>query len=1758
MRGWFGWLAGGVAVAILVAFAVVSTGFDARTTPRIDPAVWVERSSGQYARVNTETAEIDTVRRVDSPSDLVQTGGIGMLLTQGFGRAWVIDPADPKDVRDEPGAGGATATPAGTRQVLAAGQAIAYLTESGEVYLASTEHPGETLRLEGQADAIALDAGGRLARFSRSDGGVQWFNARTGEPGAFDPLDGPAADGELQLAIVGDGWALLDGRQGDYWASGLDRPVRIRVQGEALLQGSDAADGAERAVLLADRAGLWSVDAEGRAVRAVDAEGSPARPELSGGEPVAAWIDGNGATVWTAGAGSRRFARDPGTDLPTDPQPVIRTNGDRAVLAELSTGMMWRIPDGRLIPVTQWKQSEPPKESSGDSTPQDVTEQLPPVAVDDRFGVRVGEPVLLQVLLNDHDPNRADVLTVVPEGLGAGLPADFGTVSLLSDAQGVMLEPRADASGTVRFRYRITDGTHLSEPATVTLSVVPESRNSAPQWCPVEGCLRDWPAPQMTPGGTLVLPLLQGWVDPEGDPIALVGAKATGADDPVRTLITEDGRLAIRHTDPNAGEGLLALVVTVADARGATSTRELSVQVTSGATAELPPIASTVRVGETTVLNPLSRVIGGSGSYSLKDAVVQSGAARDVSVRVRPGAGSLEVTADRAGSALIAVTVQDTVTEAEVTGVIRVVAVKQRAPLALPPLRVFVHPFGDTTIDVLASVPSAGTRDLSVRSAMVVDGRLRADVIEHARIRVAAAGTDAGEATDPGRVGAVDVVVADGERVATGRLTVFRAPAKAGSAIAVADIATVRAGSVVDIPVLDNDVSPPGDRLVLSPKVVGSGAKGELVFASGSQVRYLAPTKPGSYTLNYRVSATSNPKVSDVGQIRVTVLPHGTNRAPAPATVTVRLAPGEQATATIPLSGVDPDGDRVRLVGVEQPGNPQLTAAIPPRSSAVRIEASRSATPGSATVEYVVRDDLGAEARGRIHVILTDPDPGGGAPVVYSDYVRLVRGAAQRAVVRPLDNDIDPRGGTLKLTEVVPNVPGGVQSQEYRELAKRLDLSRMNEGIVTVAGAAELGTVSFRYTVRSSRSTSTADGLIVVQVTDSVGAQAPSVTDTVLSVRDRASLPGEGVDVVSGRVQWATGDVADLELSLWGDAARRYTVVGNRIIGQYRAEGDLVVFRLSGPDSSGAEVSSYGFLVIPPLDELRLTLRTGVEPLSVPEGERVESSILDLLDLGPGDRVVLASGALPTQRAQASCIALDGTTLRYSAGAGAPWRDSCTIRVRLVEQRSYTSIPVPIDIVPDAPVAALNPLTRTIAPGGSASVALTDMLEWEGGREGDVARLSWSVAADEGPFEVSPAGSTVRLRARADATPGAEQSLRVTVRGAGASTAVLTLRVAEAARDAPRGGTIALRCTVGEPCTAPLVGVQGEYDPFAGKPGGGLRVVSVDGAGCALGAFALDGDAVRVTWPDANAAGGSCTASFAVRDAQRRTGTGSIELDVLGKPRPPASAKTVAFTENSVTIRVDPGEAQSAHPDLQGITLRQLDTGRETTCTAEGADYSCVVGGLVAGEAHGFVAVAVNRVGESAPSPVVTSWAYRAPSAPVLSFKQVDESTTEDRGTVRFNVFGQDDVRGYRLMLDGALAATFDGRVVDAKTALPVGAHSITAIPISKVGSPIDPSDNLGTGTDPQPITVAGLPRLSAPEHSYDDANHRLVITVAADENYGGGLKYGADLGDGCNPGSNSNTVEIPLNASPGDTVRVTVCARNNWGTSSRTSDITI
>ena len=1751
----------GTTLALLGGLAVFAEGYDAQEVLALETNVWVARDSGQYARVNTDLAQIDTVRQVEEPSGVAQSGAQSVVFSQGFRQLWPVDSANPVDLESANGgseadaataaaeteapAGDDTAdepsgpqnTPLGTRSVVSAGDYLAYLTDTGSVFVsgflatdggAPVAFPvnpfAAVVAEEGEepptysASAIAVSPAGRVAAYSADESAIRLFDADSsdfvGDP--IDVPDAPETDSALSLAMIGESWVLSAPAEGLVWVSGLDAPVETGLEGDALLQASNA-DG--ELAYLSGTDGLVSVDLRtGDVAELASGAGTAAAPIVIDDVAYAAWLTTDGGTMFSTETDATVQLEIDGAVLDTVQtlEPVLQGNGQRAVLVEKASGMLWTVPDGRLIPIAQWDVTED-DEVAGTIQVDDVAQQEPPVAVADSFGVRAGQLVSLPVLLNDHDPNKKDVLTVVPSSI-VGTLADsaFGDLGLVSNNQAAAIRVRAD-SGSTTFSYTVTDGAAESAPATVTLTVVGDDTNTAPVWCGVEACQQDWPTPQLAPGGTVVIPVLAAWVDPEGDSIVLADARKNNLADPVSIVPTADGRVAIRHNDPNAADSTIAVTVVVSDSRGATSEKELLVSVSSTPTLVASPVARVAGIGEKASITVGDHVTGGSGSYRVIDAVETASTAAGLIVAPNAAAGTIELTAAAVGDYLVNYTVQDAVTLAEQSAVLRLTAVAADAPLAVPPLTAIVRANEDTTVDVLGAVQNSTGRVLVVTGASSSTPALSVSVVGQSSVRVSGM-TETGE---PGPIGSASITISDGNNsVIEGQVTVFLvAPTTATNPIAVPDAVTVRAGAQVDIPVLENDLSPRGERLLVHPEVEGSGATGELAFASETKLRYLAPAEPGAYTLRYTTYLEGQPDRIDTASVAVTVLEAGTNRAPQPRVLSARAIAGQTVVIPVNMYGIDPDGDSVALSDVELPAAGLGVSSVSADGGSIVYRAPAGGVAGGqVSFSYTVRDSQGESGNGEVRVGIVSSELSDATPITYSDYIRVQVGASAPVAVQPMLDDRDPAQGELELVSVVPNAPSTTDNAEYARLDGLIgSQTDLGAGIVSLLPGDVVGTQSYVYTVRSSKSTSTAQGLIVVDVTEGAAPDAPIVTDTVITAKDRSKL-AKGIDVVSGKVQWATGDVSALKLAVWGPSADRYAVNGSSISGEAVEAGALVPFSLTGKNSSGDEVVARGFLRIPAFDDMRIQVRGSVDPVQVDEDKSVEFEVRDLLDLDAStDAEVRSDSGFIVQRANAACSAGSADTAVYKAGREAPWTDTCTVPVRLAGQSSYTLISVPVEIQPKDPKAILASISRTIAPGTTESLDLyANATTWEGGREGDRSLLDYSTSFAGSAFLVTQSGASVTIEARADARPGTRETIQVSVAGFGGLASSVTLIAGVAPVDAPRGATFTQQCdaTRSGSCAITVVGLAGEYDPFAGKPGAGLSVVKV-GTGAALScpvATVAISSATQVvaSWPGARPPGGICVVPLTVKDAQGRTGPGQLTLDVLSFPQTPLSVTTTAFTGTSVTLSVPLGEAAQAHPTITGVQI--LEGGSPVagaSCSPGGpAAFSCVVNGLVNGERHQFTARAVNSVGQSLDTTAVESWAYRAPVVTSLTATSVyDPSrTTQSAGVVNVAIGAADDTVQFRV---NGQQQPRSGDSTELSLVLAPGAQSIEVVPVSQFQPPIGAKTSDGAARSVQ-VTAIGSPSYSsngsasgtASSVTLDGSNFERNSSPTADEKY--------------------------------------------------------
>ena len=167
--------------------------------------------------------------------------------------------------------------------------------------------------------------------------------------------------------------------------------------------------------------------------------------------------------------------------------------------------------------------------------------------------------------------------------------------------------------------------------------------------------------------------------------------------------------------------------------------------------------------------------------------------------------------------------------------------------------------------------------------------------------------------------------ISDGTQEVDGRVLVEPAPASQANRppVVAADEYTVRAGGIVTFPVLTNDTDPDGDALEVEPPPADqpdAARDGRLFLSEDGLLRYEAPEEAvGTVRLIYSVRDTADNVAS--AEIVVHVLPPNPdrNQPPVPPELIGRTIAGQRVTIPIPITTMDPDGDTVTLLGIEEP-----------------------------------------------------------------------------------------------------------------------------------------------------------------------------------------------------------------------------------------------------------------------------------------------------------------------------------------------------------------------------------------------------------------------------------------------------------------------------------------------------------------------------------------------------------------------------------------------------------------------------------------------------------------------------------------------------------------------------------------------------------------------------------------------------------------------------------------------------------------------
>ena len=423
----------------------------------------------------------------------------------------------------------------------------------------------------------------------------------------------------------------------------------------------------------------------------------------------------------------------------------------------------------------------------------------------------------------------------------------------------------------------------------------------------------------MPHGGALAVPVLADWRDDaDGDTLLLdsataIGGELTGA--AART--TADGR--IRFSAPTSaadGPQTVRVEFAVTDGRSPAVKKSMAFQVQAPKDQNsFPPSAEpdVVRgeVGKPIKIRPLLNDLPGSDPNTPNAELVLGG-----KVPQQPGAkvvtdldtGQLTFTGDRAGTYFLSYDAgygNAALDEGTVRVDVKPRPKRAADPIAMPDT-LTIYGQAPGIVDVLANdLDPAGGLLVVQRAAGDRAVQLDVAIIDGRWLRISAVQPDLTPTTQT-----VSYTISNGTSSAVrGEVVVTQRSAPVDNTpITAGDRVVVRAGASVSAPVLDNDVSPAGDRLTLVNDLVDSAKPGELdvvapidvtgdkgrAFVTGRVVRYVAPEdvkERDTYEITYVAQNLDGKKAN--GVLRVTVVPKDDpNDPPEPPTLESRVVSG--------------------------------------------------------------------------------------------------------------------------------------------------------------------------------------------------------------------------------------------------------------------------------------------------------------------------------------------------------------------------------------------------------------------------------------------------------------------------------------------------------------------------------------------------------------------------------------------------------------------------------------------------------------------------------------------------------------------------------------------------------------------------------------------------------------------------------------------------------------------------------------------------
>lgn len=1573
-RPWLVPLAATLLMLAVVAGAVLASSVTRGQVSLDDGTVWVTSlADGKAARFNVRLREADAAVSASANRFDVAQSGPDTMLDEGVSSSSIKASTAAVDATAETGGNVSTMFGGGTAVMFDASTGDVWIADADDAASISPESDQPAMRL-GRSGKAVVDAEGTVWGYRVRDGMVLTVRPHGGKAEEWGSL----SDGER---LAADSFTVVDG------VPAVSSAGVVRYSGgEARFEGVDrlalqapSVDGVQSGWLAAaSRTGLHLVDVA-----------HPSRDPVtlaSGGKGEAAVPVSSGGCVY--GAWSRKAANyvrvcsvDDDADFSSlssvdaTSQLVFRVNHRQVVLNDVVDGGVWDPRSSTEMIRIQWNRVDTDRaegERSGEESADNGQEFAKECSAqsgriearDDEFGARVGVGEILDVLRNDRQTD-CSVLRISEVAAPDG--ADI-RVSPIYDGRYLQLDAAGASAGTASFTYEITDGHGQSSTATVRLTLA-DSGNAAPEQS-------DVPAEhEVEQGASVTVNALGGFTDPDGDPITLTSATALDSDE-VTVSTRADGRLTF-----NAGSlssGRVGVRVTVSDGElSGDGMVYFSVKAANTLPADLDPVSASAVPGEETSID-LSDAVHATGAQGATLSSVD--APDNASVTMDAADMTLRFRASDPGTYYVPYTV--TQGSVPAVGLARVEVAARSGEATRPVVAndvALLDSSGSAIVEPLSNDVDPLGGVLSVTSVSAdPDSGVKAGLVGHRRVYLTAR-------CIPVAPVVITYTAANAAGEATGTIVLQPPSLSAGTAGPKADDVqvSVRAGGIVSVDVLDHVTAADGASVTLDDEVrVDEDSFEGLAFVSGDTVRYQASERTGSYPIIYTVHDSMGNAASGTITVAVHEADAEHKAAPTPKSVEAQVAAGGKVRISVPLTGIDRDGDDVLLLGL---GNqaPKLGRVTETGADYLVYEAYADSS-GTDEFTYAVEDWTGQRAQARVRVGVFQGSSGSGV-VARDDEVTLRPGVA--ATVPVTLNDVSGDNEDLTVDDALE--------------AQGVEDARADGGVVEFTAPEDAGVYYVSYTAKDKAGLSDT-ATLTVNVDPEAAVEPPTAYD--YRVPASATVDRKSVDVdVSPWIANPSGSLSDLTVDVHPSAsahARRKGGADSTVITvDLTDEARSVPYTVT---NTAHGISTTAFIQVPAYGVFPPTLRPKAPELRVDAGDSIRIDIADYVRVGAGKTAYVdGKDSVSATKAADGDLYVDETTLRFTAPKD--YAGPASITFTAVDSRpggggakivNSAVITLPVTVVGrNAPAPTFSSSTIDVEAGANAkTIDLTALTHTPEGVDAADRRYTYSGGLSSGGVEatVSERGM-LTVTAVKDADPGATLAVPVSIAyDGGVVEAGVTVRVTASTRPLARIADASLRVEAGGEGSVDVL--ENAYNPFPDEPLRVVRCVSDDSSKLTVSCD----DSGVVSVKAARDIGASANRVLVtVRDAtgsEDRQVTGTLTVSVVDRPEAPLlSPMDAQSRDGAVALSWTPGAANGS-PVVEYEVLWSGGADGSRSC---GAVTSCVIDGLTNGREYSFQVRARNEVGWSDSSNAVTGTPDKVPSAPA----QVEVSA--ERNAVR-------------------------------------------------------------------------------------------------------------------------------------------------------------